>query len=76
MSMRGQGAGSKVKAPKTSEGHRTAIRHTIPLGIAIVLVFFAPKKFGSNFSQKSLGQASAKISPHKPKFLATSLPVF
>jgi len=34
----GQGAGSKVKAPKTSGGRRTPVRHTIPLGIVIFLV--------------------------------------
>jgi len=34
----GQGAGSKVKAPKTSGGGRTPVRHTIPLGIVIFLV--------------------------------------
>jgi len=35
----GQGAGSKVKAPKTSGGRRTPVIHTIPLGNAIFLVF-------------------------------------
>jgi len=30
--------GSKVKAPKTSGGCRTPVRHTIPLGIVISLV--------------------------------------
>jgi len=28
-----------VKAPKTSGGRRTPVRHTIPLGIVIFLVF-------------------------------------
>jgi len=37
---RGQGAGSKVMAPKTSGGGRTSVRHTIPLGIVIFLVCF------------------------------------
>jgi len=35
----GQGAGSKVKAPKTSGGRRTTVHHTIPLGIVIFLVY-------------------------------------
>jgi len=30
--------GCKVKAPKTSGGRRTPVRHTIPLGIVIFLV--------------------------------------
>jgi len=34
----GQGEGSKLKAPKTSGGGRTPVRHTIPLGIVIFLV--------------------------------------
>jgi len=34
----GQREGSKLKAPKTSGGGRTPVRHTIPLGIAIFLV--------------------------------------
>jgi len=34
----GQGLGFKVKAPKTSGGGRTPVRHTIPLGIVIFLV--------------------------------------
>jgi len=45
MSMRGwrfpgQGAGSKVKAHKTSGGRKMPVRHTIPLGIVIFLVLF------------------------------------
>jgi len=36
----GQGAGSKVKAHKTSGGRKMPVRHTIPLGIVIFLVFF------------------------------------
>jgi len=35
----GQGAGSKVKAHKTSGGRKMPVRHTIPLGIVIFLVF-------------------------------------
>jgi len=35
----GQREGSKVKAPKTSGGGRTPVRHAIPLGIVIFLVF-------------------------------------
>jgi len=37
---RGQGAGSKVKAHKTSGGRKMPVRHTIPLGIVIFLVDF------------------------------------
>jgi len=33
------GAGSKVKALKTSGGRKMPVRHTIPLGIVIFLVF-------------------------------------
>jgi len=33
-----QGAGSKVKAHKTSGGRKMPVRHTIPLGIVIFLV--------------------------------------
>jgi len=36
---RGHGAGSKGKAPMTSGGRKTPVRHTIPLGIVIFLVF-------------------------------------
>jgi len=32
------GAGSKVKAHKTSGGRKMPVRHTIPLGIVIFLV--------------------------------------
>jgi len=35
----GQGEGSKLKVPKTSGEGRTPVRHTIPLGIVIFLVF-------------------------------------
>jgi len=43
----GQGEGSKLKAPKTSGGGRTPVRHTIPLGIVIFLV-----KYDSIYSIK------------------------
>jgi len=33
-----QGAGSKLKAHKTSGGRKTPVLHTIPLGIVIFLV--------------------------------------
>jgi len=36
---RGQGEGTKVKATKTSGGGGAPVRHTIPLGIVIFLVF-------------------------------------
>jgi len=35
---RGQEEGSKLKAPKTSGGGKTPVRHTIPLGIVIFVV--------------------------------------
>jgi len=64
MSMRGvvipgQGAGSKVKAHKTSGGGRTPVRHTIPLGIVIFLVLkiiFIKNKNSSNGSRSASGQ--------------------
>jgi len=40
----GQGAGSKVKAHKTSGGRKTPVRHTIPLGIVIFLVYIQPNR--------------------------------
>jgi len=36
----GQGARSKVKAHKTSGERKMPVRHTIPLGIVIFLVFY------------------------------------
>jgi len=41
---RGQREVSKLKAPKTSGGGRTPVRHTIPLGIVIFLVSFEAKE--------------------------------
>jgi len=51
----GQGAGSKVKAHKTSGGRKMPVRHTIPLGIVVFLVpinihiLYDPFKHGCSF---------------------------
>jgi len=44
-----------VKAPKTSGGRRTPVRHTIPLGIVIFLVFYI---FQSESSQRESEKSS------------------
>jgi len=66
--LQGQGEASKLKAPKTSGGGRTPVRHTIPLGIVLFLVCFTMPSSSITYDKTSI--MNTKQQQQQQRFLA------